>query len=153
VSVIISIAIVAIGYVVMERTTIGRRWYSLGGNREASFLSGISVRKLRFWAFVVSGAGCGLAGILLVGRVASAHPTAGAPYLMNSLAAGFLGMTAFRNGQANIAGTFVGVLILGVLSNGLDITNVNSYVKNIVIGVVIIAAVLAAALARKKGRS
>lgn len=148
IAVIISIVVIIIGYLVLERTTIGRRWYSIGGNREAAYLSGIRVKYLRFWAFVVAGAGAGLGGVLLIGRIASAHPSAGAPYTLTSLAAGFLGMTAFRNGQANVAGTFLGVLIIGVLSNGLDITNVNTYVKSIVTGGVIIAAVVAAGLAR-----
>lgn len=147
-AVIISLVVIFIGYLVLERTTIGRRWYSIGGNREAAYLSGIRVKFLRFCAFAVAGAGAALGGILLIGRIASAHPSAGLTYTLSSLAAGFLGMTAFRNGQANVAGTFLGVLILGVLSNGLDIMNVNTYVKNVVTGAVIIAAVVAAGLAR-----
>lgn len=147
--VIFMIVVLAVAYLVMARTTIGRRWYAVGGNREASFLSGLRVKYLRFMVFVISGAGAGLAGVLLAGRLASGHPQAGDTFMLQSLAAAFLGMTAFKDGQANIPGTIVGVFILGVLNNGLDINGVSSYTKTVVTGLVIIVAVVLSSLARK----
>lgn len=150
VPVLLTLAVLGITWVTLSQTTLGRRWYSIGGNPEASFLSGIGVRRLRLYAFVASGLGASLAGIVLTSRLASAHPLAGEPLMLTSIAAVFLGMTMFKEGQPNIPGTFFGVLIVGVLSNGLNILQVNSYVQEILTGAIIIAAVVASGLARRR---
>ncbi|CAN5816145.1 ABC transporter permease [soil metagenome] len=149
-SVLIMFGLIIVVWFMLEQTTIGRRFYAIGGNPEASFLAGIPVRRLRFLAFVCSGLGAALAGIVLTSRLFSAHPTAGEPLMLNSIAAVFLGMTMFREGEAHVPGTLFGVLILGVLSNGLNILQVNSYLQNVLTGVIIILAVLVSGLARRK---
>ena len=148
-AVLIMGAVLLIVWFVLEQTTLGRRLYAIGGNPEASFLAGIQVRRLRLVAFVVSGLGAALAGIVLTSRLFSAHPTAGEPFMLTSIAAVFLGMTMFREGEAHIPGTFFGVLLLGVLSNGLNILQVNSYLQNVLTGVIIILAVLVSGLTRR----
>ncbi|MFN8489647.1 MAG: ABC transporter permease [Caldilineaceae bacterium] len=149
-SVLITLGVVVVVWFVLEQTTLGRRFYAIGGNPEASFLAGIHVRRLRFAAFICSGLGAALAGIVLTSRLFSAHPTAGEPLMLNSIAAVFLGMTMFREGEAHVPGTLFGVLILGVLSNGLNILQVNSYIQSVLTGVIIILAVLVSGLARRK---
>jgi len=148
--VIIGLAVLVLGWFVLTRTAVGRHWHAIGGNREASFLSGVRVKRLRMLAYVVSGLGAALMGILIASRIASANPTQAVPYLLPSLATVFIGMTAFQRGQANIPGTFVGVLILGVIANGLGITNVNTYVVQVVTGAVMLGAITFSQLVRKK---
>ena len=150
--VIIMVVIAVLGYFLMERTVLGRRWYAAGGNREASFLAGLDVRRLRFLAFVACGTMSGLGALMLSARLAEATQTMGDALTLNAISAVFLGMTAFKDGLPNIAGTIVGVLFMGVLVNGMAINYVNSYIQLVVTGFVVIAAVgLAGLLTRKRG--
>ena len=134
---------------VLEQTTRGRRLYAVGGNAQASYLAGLNVRGLRLAAFILSGVGAALAGVVLTSRLFSAHPTAGEPLMLNSIAAVFLGMTMFREGEPHVLGTLVGVLLLGVMSNGLNILQVNSYLQLVLTGLIILLAVLLSGLARR----
>ena len=147
--VIIFAGVSLIAFVVMERTSLGRRWYATGGNYDASYLAGLQVRKLRFLAFVVSGAGAALGGMMLAARLAQDTPTMGAALTLNVVAAVFLGMTAFKECLPNMAGTVVGALFLGVLINGLAINYVNSFVQEIITGGVVIGSVALAGLMKK----
>lgn len=149
-AVLIMVGVLVIAWFLLEQTTLGRRLYAIGGNPEAAFLAGINVRLLRLIAFVCSGMGAALAGIVLTSRLFSAHPTAGEPFMLNSIAAVFLGMTMFREGEAHVPGALFGVLMLGVLSNGLNILQVNSYLQIVLTGVIIILAVLVSGLARRQ---
>ena len=150
-SVLIMLAVVLVVWVMLEKMIWGRRLYAIGGNAVAAYLTGLPVRRLRLSAFLCSGLGAAIAGIVLTSRLFSAHPTAGEPFMLNSIAAVFLGMTMFREGEAHVPGTLFGVLILGVLSNGLNILQVNSYIQSVLTGVIIILAVLVSGLTRRKG--
>jgi len=149
-SVLIMLAVVVIVWVMLEKMVLGRRLYAIGGNAVAAYLTGLPVRRLRLSAFLCSGVGAALAGIVLTSRLFSAHPTAGEPFMLSSIAAVFLGMTMFREGEAHVPGTLFGVLILGVLSNGLNILQVNSYIQSVLTGAIIILAVLVSGLTRRK---
>lgn len=129
-------------WVLLRYTTIGRQWYAVGGNAEVARLSGVNVRMNVLLAFTVSGFACSIGGIILVSRLSSASSTSANDYMMLAIAAVFLGMTVLKSGQANIGGTLVGVGIIGVLQNGLNIEGVNTYVQQVLTGVIIIAAVL-----------
>lgn len=150
--VLVLAAVALVSWTLLALTTVGRRWYAIGGNPEAVYLSGVNVNAARFLAFVASGAGAGLAGVVLTSRLASAHPTAGHPLMLTCIAAVFLGMTMFKNGLPNIPGTIVGVLIVGVLNNGLNILQVNSYVQQIFTGLIIVLAVAASGIAKRAAR-
>jgi ribose transport system permease protein len=150
ISVIIMVLTLLVIYLLLEQTTYGRRLYAIGGNEEASFLAGIRTRGVRLIAFGISGFFASLGGIVLTSRLASAHPQAGSPFMLNAAAAVFLGMTAFREGEANIWGTLLGVLIMGVMGNGLNILGINTYAQSILTGIIIILAVLTSSLAKKK---
>ncbi len=149
VPVVIMVLVVFFAWLILEHTTLGRRLYAIGGNRQASYLAGIDVRRLRMISFVFSGLGASIAGIVLTSRLFSAHPQAGNPFMLNAAAAVFLGATSFREGEPHVLGTLLGVLIMGVLGNGLNILGVNSYIQSILTGVIIVLAVLSSALAQR----
>lgn len=150
VPVLVMLLVVLATWVLMEQTIFGRRLYSIGGNAEASYLTGINVRRVRLMAYIISGLGAALAGMVLTSRLASAHPQAGNPLMLNAAAAVFLGATAFREGEPHILGTLLGVFIMGVLGNGLNILGVNSYVQSILTGAIIVLAVLLSGLSRRR---
>lgn len=139
--VFIAVGISVILWFVLKYTTVGRRWYATGGNVEVSRLSGINVKRARLLAFTVAGLVSAIGGILLAARLGSASAVQGEDNLLFSVAAVFLGMTIVRSGAANLVGTMVGVAIIGVMSNGLNILGVNAYVQQVVTGLIIIAAV------------
>ena len=150
VPVIIMAMVVFATWVLLEQITLGRRLYAIGGNAEAAYFSGINVRRLRLIAFMLSGLGAALGGVVLTSRLASAHPQAGNPFMLNAAAAVFLGMTSFREGESHVPGTLFGVVIMGIMGNGLNILGVNTYVQSILTGAIIVLAVLMSGLAEQK---
>ena len=142
----IAIVISLILWAVLRFTTIGRSWHAVGGNAEVSRLSGVNVRRARLLAFAVAGLVAAIGGVLLAARLGSASAVQGSENMMFSVAAVFLGMTVIKSGQANLGGTMVGVSIIGVMSNGLNILGVNSYIQQVVTGLIIIAAVTLSSL-------
>lgn len=149
VSVIIMLVVILVTYVLLDFTAFGQRLYGIGGNREAARLAGINTARARFLAYVYSGATAAVSGIVLTSRLFSAHPQAASPFMLNAAAAVFLGMTAFREGQPNVFGTLLGVLIMGVLSNGLNIVGVDTYLQSVLTGAILILAVLLSGLSRR----
>ncbi len=137
-------------YVLLEHTIHGRRLYAIGGNAEAARLAGVRIKPLRMAAFALSGLGAAVAGLMYASRVASANPTQGAGLMLDSIAAVFLGMTMSEEGQPRVVFTLAGVLILGVIGNGLTQMNVDSYVREMITGAIIIAAVAASSLGRAR---
>ncbi|MEO7589467.1 MAG: ABC transporter permease [Arachnia sp.] len=148
--VVIAVVLSLVVWFVLSRTVLGRQWYAVGGNPEAARLSGVNIRAVRFSAFLVSGVGSALAGVVLTARLASAHPTAGDPLMLSSIAAVFLGVTLSRVGQPTIGGTVVGLGIVGVLGNGLNLLQVNSYVQQVLTGVIIVLAVSLSQIVRRR---
>jgi ribose transport system permease protein len=136
-----AVGVALLVWLVLRFTVIGRRWYAVGGNREVARVAGIRVTVVRMLAFGVAGLGSAIGGIILVSRLGNATPTGANNYMLFAIAAVFLGTTIQRSGQANLPGTVVGVLIIGVMSNGLNILGVNSYVQQVLTGLIIIAAV------------
>ena len=137
-------------YVILNRTRFGRHVYAIGGNQEAAVLSGINVKKNLVCTYVVSGVGCALGALILSSRLQTCHPTAGDAYLMDALATVYVGATAFKNGEPNVLGTFIGALIIGVLNNGLTLCNVSYYSQDIAKGAVIFLAVTITSIQRAK---
>ncbi|MEM7694140.1 MAG: ABC transporter permease [Pseudomonadota bacterium] len=147
---IAALVVLALIFVTLEHTTYGRRLYAIGGNIEAARLAGVRVRLLRLSAFAVTGVGAAVAGLMLASRVASANPTQGAGLMLDAIAAVFLGMTMGRMGEPRVLATLVGVLILGVLDNGLTQMKVDSYIREMLIGAIVIAAVATSSLGRRR---
>ncbi|MEO0544855.1 MAG: ABC transporter permease [Pseudomonadota bacterium] len=146
--VIVALVVVFVIWVVLEQTSYGRRLYAIGGNREASKLAGIKVVQLRFAAFAFTGVGAALAGLMYASRVASANPTQGDGLMLTAIAAVFLGMTLTRDGQPRVLATLAGVVTLGVLDNGLTQMRVDSYIREILVGAIILTAVGFSAVGR-----
>lgn len=146
---LVALAVTAVAWVTLEQTTYGRRLYAIGGNRDAARLAGVRVTALRLSAYLFTGAGAAIAGLMYAARVASANPTQGDGLMLTAIAAVFLGMTLTENNQPRVLATLAGVVILGVLDNGLTQKNVDSYVREVLIGLIIIAAVGISALGRR----
>lgn len=140
--VIVLIAVYFIAFYILQYTEFGRNIYCLGGNREATRLSGVNVGKVEMIVYVISGILAGIIGVVLTARLGSAQPTAGTGYELDAIAAVILGGTSMTGGQGFIFSTVIGALILGVLSNLLVLMNVNPFATNIVKGVVILLAVI-----------
>ena len=134
VPVIIMIIIFIISVLIMNRTKIGRYIYAVGGNTLAAKFSGISVSKVKFMVYTYSGLMAGLAGVILASRMYSGAE-------MDAIAAVVVGGTSMSGGYGKLGGTLVGALIIGILSNGLNLMNVNSFWQTVVKGIVILLAV------------
>jgi simple sugar transport system permease protein len=134
--IIMLIAVVAV-HIFLTYTRGGRLLYITGGNQEAARLSGISVYKVRTLAYVLSGVFAALAGILFTARVGSGQIDAGAPLLMEAVAAAFVGFSVFGAGKPNVIGTFFGAVLIGVLLNGLTMLNLPYYAFDIIKGTVL----------------
>jgi ribose transport system permease protein len=132
----------AVMWFVLKKTVFGRHVYAVGGNEEASRLSGVSVDRVKIWVYTLSGAMSAMAGIILTSRLNSAQPTAGAGYELDAIAAVVLGGTSLTGGRGWIFGTLVGALLIGVLNNGLNLLGVSSFYQQVIKGVVILLAVL-----------
>lgn len=149
---LISLGIVAIGAFVLSRTVFGSNIYAVGGNREAARLAGIPVRQTLLAAYVVSGVLAGVGGVILTGRLDSAQPIAATGLELNAIAAVVIGGASLFGGKGNIAGTLLGVLIIGLINNGLTLKNVQPFWVQFIQGAVIFAAALADSIgARRRG--
>lgn len=129
-------------YIILHKTIFGRQTYAMGGNEKAAFISGIKVNKLKIMIYSLAGLMSAMAGAILTSRLNSAQPTAGMSYELDAIAAVVLGGTSLTGGKGRILGTLIGVLIIGVLNNGLNLLGVSSFYQQVVKGVVIIIAVL-----------
>ncbi|ALS76104.1 ribose ABC transporter permease [Planococcus rifietoensis] len=134
-------------YFILKKTTFGRRVYAVGGNEEASVLSGINADRIKIYVYSLVGALAALASLILTSRLNSAQPTAGQMFELDAIAAVVLGGTSLTGGRGWIVGTLIGALIIGVLNNGLNLIGVSSFFQQVVKGAVILLAVL---LDRKK---
>ncbi|MCJ0952767.1 ABC transporter permease subunit [Mammaliicoccus sciuri] len=128
--------------IILQKTTFGRHTYAIGGNEVASKISGIKVNRVKILIYGISGLMSALAGAILTSRLNSAQPTAGTSYELDAIAAVVLGGTSLTGGKGRIVGTFIGVLIIGVLNNGLNLLGVSSFYQQVVKGIVILIAVL-----------
>ena len=126
---------------VTMKTKLGQGIYALGGNEEAAWLSGINTKLLKVVVFVFSGLCAGLAGIVMTARMGAAEPLAGTGYESYAIASAIIGGTSFFGGIGNIFGVVVGALIIGLINNALNILNVQTYMQQIVMGLLIVGSV------------
>lgn len=138
----IMIALFVVGHYLLMHTKFGRYTYAIGGNEEATKLSGINVDKVKMWVYGLCGMLSALAGVILTSRLYSAQPTAGSGYELDAIAAVVLGGTSLAGGVGRVTGTALGALIIGVLGNALNLLNVSSYYQMMIKAIVILIAVL-----------
>lgn len=140
--VFVTAAVYLFAHFVLSETRFGRYVYAIGGNEEATRLSGVNVRLHKTAVYAVSGLTAAVAAVLLTARLNSAQPIAGIMYELDAIAAVVIGGTSLLGGQGGLGGTLIGALIMGVLRNGLNLLSVSSFMQQVVIGIVIVFAVL-----------
>lgn len=139
----------ALAWIVLYRTPFGRYVYAVGGNEEAARISGVNARAVKFAVYGISGALAALGGIVLSARTTAGLPQAGVAYELDAIAAVVIGGTSLAGGQGRLVGTLIGVLIIGVVNNGLDLLGVTAYYQLTLKGAIIVAAVLLDSLRRR----
>ncbi len=132
----------AAAHFVLTQTRFGRHIYAVGGNPHAAKVSGLPVRRIRFFVYVIAGGLAGLAGMVLAARTGSALPQAGIAYELDAIAAVVIGGTSLAGGVGRVTGTLIGALLIGVMNNGLDLMGVESYYQQVIKGILIVAAVM-----------
>lgn len=142
VPILLFVLVIIVSAVILNYTRIGRYIYAVGGNENAARASGIRVSGVKLFAYIMCSGLAGLAGIILASRITTGQPNAGIAYELDAIAAVVIGGTSLLGGRGSIAGTVIGVLIIGVINNGLDLLNVTSYYQQIIKGIIIIGAVL-----------
>jgi ribose transport system permease protein len=139
--VVVAAACALLGWFLLSRTKLGRAAYAIGGNREAARVSGIRIERSKWWIYVISGLLAAVAGMMLSGRLASANALMADGMELQSIAAVVVGGTALFGGEGGVGGTMIGILIIGVLANGLSILGVAEFWQRVVNGLIIVAVV------------
>mgnify|MGYP005754715289 CR=1 FL=1 len=138
---VIMVLVFVAAYIILNHLPIGRYIYAIGGNEEAVRLSGVKVKRVKAFVYLVSGVTAAISGLIMTSRLSSGQPMAGEGYELDAIAAVVLGGTAIAGGRGHIFGTLLGALLLGVLSNGLNLMGVSPYVQRVLKGVIIVAAI------------
>jgi inositol transport system permease protein len=147
--IIILIVVFILCSLLLHKTIWGRYMYAVGGNEQAARASGLPVEKIKMMVYILSGVLAGLAGIVLTSRITTGQPNAGQGFELDAIAAAIIGGTSTSGGSGTMTGTLIGALLIGVISNGLDLLNVTSYYQQVVMGIIIIGAVVLDGLNRK----
>lgn len=140
--VILFLLVFAAYYLILNKTTMGRKIYAVGSNDKCANLAGISISKVKLAVYSISGLMAAVSGMVLLSRLNSAQPTLGSGYELDAIASVALGGTSMNGGRGKITGTLIGILIIAVLNNGLNILGISSYYQDVVKGLVILIAVL-----------
>ncbi|MCI9282497.1 MAG: ABC transporter permease [Lachnospiraceae bacterium] len=136
------IFMVVVSYVLMNRTRFGRRIVAIGGNEKNAFLSGIHVMKYKIFIYGIAGFFCSIAAIIFSARIDSITANAGAGYETSALTAAIIGGVTFDGGKGTISGAFLGCVLMGVISNAMNILQVETYIQTIITGGIIVSAVV-----------
>jgi ribose transport system permease protein len=146
----ISVLVIAVAVLFMNKTRTGRYIYAIGGNERAALLSGVKVNRVIVFVYIVAGVLSGVAGLLVTARLDSAQPNAGMGYELDSIAAVVIGGTSLNGGKGSIMGTVIGASIIGVLNNGLVLLNVSPFWQQVIKGLVILLAVIIDKIQKKE---
>jgi ribose transport system permease protein len=148
--VLIMLVVFFLAYLLLNQTPVGRYIYAIGGNEEATRLSGVRVSRYKLLVYALSGFTAALAGLVLSSRLMSGQPNSGVSFELDAIAAVVMGGTSISGGRGAILGTLVGALMLGVLNNGLNMMGVSPYVQNIIKGLIILFAIFISRERRKR---
>lgn len=140
--VILSLLLAVIGHVLLKHTTLGRSIYAVGGNKEASRLSGINLDKINVICYCITGMLAALTGIMMASRLGSVQPSAGSGYELTVIAAVIIGGTSTNGGSGTILGTSIGAMFMNILSNSMTLMKVSVYWQNLVVGFILVLAVV-----------
>ncbi len=147
---LLMLAVVCVYHFITTKTVAGRQIYAMGGNAKAASLSGINTKKVFFWVYANMGLLCGLAGIVLSARNASATPKAGDGFEMDAIASCYIGGAATSGGIGTVIGAVVGAFIMGILNNGMSLAGFDTNVQKIVKGAVLLGAVTVDLVSKRK---
>jgi ribose transport system permease protein len=139
---LLTVVLYAVAHVLLSRTRLGRHLYAVGGNAEAARLAGVPVARVVRFAYLASGLLAGLGGVVLASQLKSGSPNYGAMYELYVIAAVVVGGTSLTGGEGRVVGTLLGVLIIAVIQNGMNLLGIESYTQKVVLGLVILGAVL-----------
>ncbi len=139
-----------LGHVFLTRTKPGRFLYAIGSNEEAARLSGVNVRAIKALPYAITGLLCAVAAIILSGRLGAIDPDTGTGFELDTIAAVVIGGTSLFGGKGSLVGTLIGVFLIGILQNGLNLLRVNAFWQGTAVGVVIILSVLVERLSRRR---
>lgn len=148
--ILIMLIMYVIAYIVLNHTAFGRYVYAVGGNEEASRLSGVRVPLVTMAVYTISGFTASIAGMILTSRLMSGQPNSGVGFELDAIAAVVIGGTAMSGGRGAIIGTLIGAMLLGVLNNGLNLAGVSPYVQNVIKGIIILVAIYIGTSKRKQ---
>ncbi len=149
--VVVLLLIAAASHIILTYTVFGRRVYAVGGNEEATALSGINTRRVKFLTYVISSVLSSVTGILFIARFRSAQANAGLGMELDAIAAAVIGGTSLMGGQGTVLGVLIGAMVMGVIRNGLVLMQVSSYWQELIIGsIIVLAAVLDVVRSRRK---
>ena len=149
--IVILVIVFIICTLLLKKTIMGRYVYAVGGNELAARASGISVNRVKMFVYTLGGGLAALGGIILTSRISTGQPNVGIGFELSAIAAAIIGGTSTSGGVGSITGTLLGALLIGVISNSLDLLNVTSYYQSVVMGLIIIGAVLLDSLNKNKG--
>ena len=141
VPVIIFAVVVVIGVFLLHYTKFGRQVFAVGGNEHSAVVSGINATKIKFFVYLLSGLLSAVAAIVLSSRIQTGQPNAGDGYELDAITAVVIGGTSLSGGTGTIVGSMIGMLIIGVMTNGVDLLSVSSYYQQVIKGVIILVAV------------
>ena len=139
--IVLLVIVVAIGLIILKTTTFGRYVFAIGGNKNAAKLSGVRTRRVELMVYVISALCASIVGLILSARISSGQPTAGEGYELDAIAATAIGGTSMTGGVGSLTGTIFGFVLLGLMTNSMNLLNINSFYQEIVKGVLIIIAV------------
>ena len=152
-TILIMAAVFVLGWYCLRYTRVGRFTYAIGGNENCAKLSGINLSKIKCFVYVISGLCCGVAAILLTSRLDSAVPTNADGQEMDAIAAVVIGGTSMKGGEGSMVGTLIGIFIIGVIANGLNLLGVAQGPQRMVKGLIIVVAVIIDVLRRRAAES
>jgi len=141
VPIVVMVVVAAAGWFVLARTTLGRSAYAIGSNYETARLSGIRVNRVLTSVYVIQGLLAGLGGVIVASRVVTGDPSAGANYNLDAIAASVIGGASLFGGEGTVIGGLIGALLMELIANGSDLLNISNFWQDVILGVVIIAAV------------
>jgi ribose/xylose/arabinose/galactoside ABC-type transport system permease subunit len=131
-----------VGQFVSQKTKFGRFVYAIGGNEEASYLSGIRVVKIRLLTYVIGGLTAGISGVILASRMSSGQPNAGIGWEFEAITAALIGGVSILGGKGKVFGVFLGAVLLALLTNGMTLLDVSPYWQRVIRGTVLVGAII-----------
>ncbi|MDX5629164.1 MULTISPECIES: ABC transporter permease [unclassified Brenneria] len=138
--ILIVLALLIIYYLLFERAVVGKRLHAIGLNTPAALIAGVNVRRSLFWLLIAASVTCAVGGVILSANLRQFTPLAGQAYLMDAIAAVFIGTAFHAHGRPNVPGTLIGVLFLGMIANGLNLMGLNFMLKDALTGIILVVA-------------